>query len=278
MCNSYPFPQEWLRRQTLGAGPATCGDSISLHPCSLPFPTVGTTACSSHEGLCQGERGQRNPQQQNWASAWHWWNKGRTQRLAAKLPVPRFLPSLPASARPSLEPGPERGGDWPVSVKSLSMFAGSRIESIDRYTSLDFLQWQGAEHPQNETEARGLGGRTSKPCSCLLGSSLLLHKLFPPSPNLCPTSSLLFTSQLEGHLGSFWSPWCIPLPGHLRSLHPDPSSALIFTSACYAHLLTCIFRATSLLVPEFVRYRRHNKIPQIGGLNTGNVFAHGSGG
>lgn len=99
----------------------------------------------------------------------------------------------------------------------------------------------------------GEGGHLSPApvCSAAIFQSLRpSHKLFPLSPNLCLISSLLFTSQLEGHLGSFWSPWCIPLPGHLRSLHPDPSSALIFTSACYAHLLSCIFRVTSLLVPE----------------------------
>ena len=79
------------------------------------------------------------------------------------------------------------------------------------------------------------------------------HKLFPLSTTICLQT---FASLPPCIHVSAWRPSrCIPLVGHWRFLHPDPTSYFLWGT--YLHLrvlysLTCMFRVTSPLVLVFV--------------------------
>lgn len=143
--------------------------NFGLSPCSLLLPTWAPAPVVATRGICWGGRGGHlgvsSHKSQQLVPAGHWQIQGAVPRTSAKLfvtlPRPHFLSPPHASALSAPEPVPERqtapGRPW---SHVCQCFQGTG-ETVSISRPLDFSKWQGAEHPQKETEAWDQEGRTT---------------------------------------------------------------------------------------------------------------------
>lgn len=142
---------------------------FGLSPCSLLLPTWAPAPVVATRGICWGGRGGHlgsvHISHSSWCQLGTGRSKGRSQGPApnslSPSPAPTFCPHLtPLLSLLQNQCLRDRQLLADLGRMYVNAFRGAG-ETVSISRPLDFSKWQGAEHPQKETEAWDQEGRTT---------------------------------------------------------------------------------------------------------------------